>query len=113
MKDMNYKLKEVEGLIKELNKDYPEHIGPFLSLMHKAEGEGALDTKTKELISLALSVQTQCDWCIAFHTKRALAAGATKDEIVEACFVAVVMGGGPALMYLQLVLKALEDYKRK
>ena len=113
MKDMNTKLDEVHQLVKKLNRDYPDNIGPFLSLLEKAEGEGALDSKTKELISIALSVYSHCEWCIAYHVKGALKAGATKDEILEACFVAVVMGGGPSLMYMQLVLKALEDYKKK
>ena len=28
---------------------------------------------------------------------------------METCFVAAVMGGGPAMMYTQLAVKAIED----
>lgn len=38
---------------------------------------------------------------------------ATRNEIMEACFVATLMGGGPSLMYTQLVMKAIDDYTRK
>ena len=78
--------------------------------INRVEAEGALSTKTKELISVALSVVQRCDACIAFHVKNAFEAGASKDEIIEACFVAVAMGGGPALAYLRLVLKAIDEF---
>ncbi|HBK57937.1 MAG TPA: carboxymuconolactone decarboxylase family protein, partial [Spirochaetaceae bacterium] len=41
----------------------------------------------------------------------ALEAGATEEEILEAAWVAVLMGGGPALMHAGLVLEALKDLK--
>jgi alkylhydroperoxidase/carboxymuconolactone decarboxylase family protein YurZ len=48
--------------------------------------------------------------CIVVHVKNAVNAGANKQEILEAAWVAVMMGGGPALSYIQCVLKALEDF---
>ena len=53
---------------------------------------------------------TQCQWCIAFHVKHASAAGATRDQIAEAGFMAVLMHGGPALMYLVPLFKALDEF---
>ncbi len=85
---------------------------PFSSFLKSVEEKGALDTKTKELISVSLSIATRCKWCIAFHVKNALDAGAASDEVMEACFVAVLMAGGPALMYTQLAVKAIEEFKR-
>lgn len=111
MENMNEVLKEVQGTIGTLARDYPDFTKAFHGFMEAAEKEGALTAKTKELISIALSVATHCQWCIAFHVSNALKAGATKDEIMETCFVAALMGGGPSLMYTQLVLKALEDLK--
>ncbi|MBN2251577.1 MAG: carboxymuconolactone decarboxylase family protein [Candidatus Altiarchaeota archaeon] len=113
MENMNDALDEVNASLKTLGKEYAGLIGPFSVFMRKVEAEGALSTSTKELISVALSVKSQCKWCIAFHVRGALDAGASKDEIMEACFVAVLMGGGPSLMYAQLVLKAIEEYRDK
>ena len=48
--------------------------------------------------------------CILVHLEKALAAGATKAELLEACGVAIAMGGGPTMAYIPLVLKYLEGH---
>ena len=63
------------------------------------------------LVSIGIAVSKQCHWCVAYHVHQALEAGATEEEIIETCLVATLMGGGPALMYAQLVFKAIEDFK--
>ncbi len=107
-KDM---VKEIQRTIVDLSKEYPEETGGFMQMLKAVNAPRALSTKDKEIIAVSLSVATRCHWCIAFHTHNALKAGATREEIIEACFVAVTMAGGPALMYMQLVLKAIEDFK--
>ena len=105
-------LGEVDRSLKKLGKKYPEQMNAFAGFMRSAEKEGALPHKTKELISIALSIATHCRWCIVYHVKNALDAGASEDEIMETCFVAALMGGGPSLMYTKIVMKALEELKR-
>jgi AhpD family alkylhydroperoxidase len=68
-----------------------------------------LDTKTKELIALAIGVAVRCDDCIAFHAKAAVDQGATPDEIFETLGMAVYMGAGPSMMY---AAHALDAYKQ-
>jgi len=102
-------LKEIDSSLAAFGKDWPNQMSAFMSLMNAVEKPGALNAKTKELIALATAITSHCHWCIAFHVKNALAQGATKEEILETGWVAVLMGGGPALMYLQVVQKALED----
>jgi len=46
--------------------------------------DGALDTKTKELIGLAVAAQIPCQYCIYAHTLGAKHAGATEAQIKEA-----------------------------
>lgn len=104
---------EVSSWIQKMGKEYGKVFGPFAVWMRRIEEKGALDTKTKELISVALAVATQCRWCIAVHTNAALDEGATKDEIMEACFVACLFRGAPSCMYSQLVMKAIEEYQNK
>lgn len=112
MEDMNKSLEEVNQSLAELGKEYPDLMKTFSGFMGAVEKDGALSKKTKELISIAVSVACKCKWCIAFHVKNALNLGATKEEIMESCFVAALMGGGPALMYTQLVVKAIKDYSK-
>jgi AhpD family alkylhydroperoxidase len=107
---MKEKLQEIQELIKELQKDAPEEIKSFFSFMQSIEKDGAISAKNKELINLALAVAAQCEWCIAFHTQNALKLGATKDKLIEAGMQAVLMHGGPALMYLTPLIKAIEEF---
>jgi len=72
-----------------------------------------LELKTKELIALALGIASGCEWCIVIHTKKALEAGATREEILEAAYVAVLMAGGPAVMHIIPLLKALDEFSQK
>jgi AhpD family alkylhydroperoxidase len=60
---------------------------------------GALDTKTKELLASGISLVQRCDYCIAHHVYMALKAGATRDELMEAAYTAIVLAGGPAVAY--------------
>jgi len=99
------------GLIKELFKTNSEMMQPY-SQMHKAcLAPNALDTKTKELIALGIGVHTRCDGCIAAHTRAALHAGATREEVTETLGVAIMMGGGPAVVYAARALDALNEMK--
>jgi AhpD family alkylhydroperoxidase len=50
----------------------------------------ALDSKTKELIGLAVAAQIPCDYCVEFHTQAAHAAGATDEQIREAVGMAAI-----------------------
>ena len=106
------RLNEFHTLVGSLEKEYPNEIQGFLSFMKKAEGGPALSAKEKEIISVALSVAAQCEWCIAFHVSAAVSAGATRGELMEAGFVAVVMHGGPALMYLGPLVEAVNEFAR-
>jgi len=96
--------------MKKIGEKMPEVWEPFHKFLENVEKEGALDSKTKELIGLALAVKAQCHWCIAIHVKKGLGYGATKEEILEAAMVAVLMGGGPSLMYVKEVQDALEEF---
>ncbi|PHK97762.1 alkylhydroperoxidase [Neolewinella marina] len=81
--------------------------------MHRDSlADGALSRKSKELLALAIAITVRCDGCIAFHVHDALPAGAGQEEIAEAIGVAVLMGGGPAVMYGCEALQALEQFAK-
>jgi len=110
MKTNSQRLKEIKKLIGALQKDMPEQIGAFNKFMQATEHSSSLDAKHRELINVALSISAQCEWCIALHVKNAIDAGATKQEILESAMQAVLMHGGPALMYMIPVEKAIEEF---
>jgi len=110
METMGEYYKEFGELLKNLGKDCPKFVHAFHEFFEATERKGFLDRKTKELISVALAVKSQCLFCIAFHVKNALNAGAKPEEIIEAGLVAVLMGGGPSLAYMTYLYKALEEF---
>jgi len=110
MTKMKEKLDEAKKLTRRLQQDYPAETNAFLGFLNKAEAGPALDLKLKELINVGLAVGAQCEWCIAFHVEAAAKAGATRDEVVEAGFMAVIMHGGPAYMYMIPLFEAVDEF---
>ena len=86
-------------LHRALRRAIPEVYKGFGELHHASFAPGALDTKTKELIALAIGVVEGCDGCIASHAQGAARAGATRQEAAEAIGVTFLMNGGPATIY--------------
>jgi len=110
MNEMNSRMEEVATLTHRLQSEYPRETAGFLSFLKEADSGENLSAKNKELVSVALSVAAQCEWCIAFHVKNAARLGATKGELVEAGFQAVVMHGGPAFMWMTRLLQAVDEF---
>ena len=86
-------------LHRELRRSIPDVYSGFRELHSAALAPGALDTRTKELIAMAIGVIEGCDGCIASHAQGAAKAGATKQEAAEAIGVTFLMKGGPATIY--------------
>ena len=107
---MKTKLEEINELIKDLQKELPDQIQAFQNFLAATEKPSILDSKTKELINIALSICSQCQWCIAMHVKAAFEKGATHAEIIDAASMAVLMHGGPALMYMIPLMEALDEF---
>jgi AhpD family alkylhydroperoxidase len=92
-------LHALNPLHRDLREAIPEAYDGFRELHHAALEPGALETKTKELIAMAIGVVEGCDGCIAAHARGAARAGATKQEAAEAIGVTFLMKGGPATIY--------------
>lgn len=90
-------------------KAQPDAMRGFSQLAQASMAEGALSTKHKELIALAIGISQRCSGCIGFHIKALHKLNATRAEIEEMLSVCVYMGGGPALMYAAEALKAWDN----
>lgn len=98
--------------MQELGKRLGTPMAAFSQLHQAAVAEGALSSKMKELISLAIGITVRCNGCIAFHVHDALTAGASAPEILETIGVAVLMGGGPSVMYGIAAMEALDQFEK-
>ncbi len=90
-----------------MKEQVPDAINGFSVLFSKVMKDGALALLEKELVALGIAVAIRCTPCIRLHTKKCLDAGATKEQILEAASVAVMMGGGPAYTHIPIVMDTL------
>lgn len=112
MKDYPQHYQELLGLMKGLSQVAPDTMKAFGGLHKQTLTAGAITTETKELIALGIAIAVRCDGCIAFHVHDALHAGASREAIIETIGVAVMMGGGPAVMYGCEAFAALEQFEK-
>jgi len=97
-------------LMQAAGQEIPEQMGAFSQLHKVASKDGAISQSNKELIALGIAIAVRCDGCIAFHVNDALKAGCTRAEIMETIGVAILMGGGPAVMYGCEAFAALNQF---
>ncbi|WP_164669373.1 carboxymuconolactone decarboxylase family protein [Virgibacillus doumboii] len=110
---------------KEALRDYKEGLGRFSERMpeiaetYKAFTEvcfqeGSLSQKQKQLIALGISVNSQDEYCIIYHTKGCLDQNCSEDEILEAVSVSGAFGGGAAMSQsVTLVQDAIQELQHK
>lgn len=101
----------LQELISGLRKEMPGQMAGFAHLHREAVGDGELSAKVKELIALGIAISVRCDGCISYHVHDALDAGANRKEVGETIGVAVLMGGGPSVMYGAEALEALDQFE--
>jgi AhpD family alkylhydroperoxidase len=75
--------------------------------------DGALSSKMKQIVAVAVAHVTQCPYCIKGHTNVALRAGATSEELMEAIWVASEMRAGGAYAHSNLMLATLAEEEKK
>jgi AhpD family alkylhydroperoxidase len=83
----------------------------FRDFSQAAFADGALSTKTKHIIAVAVAHVTQCPYCIKGHTRAALREGTSGEELMEAIWVAAEMRSGAAFAHSLLALDEIEREK--
>ncbi len=88
-----------------------EHLGlkRFLRLDTAAYEDGALSSRTKELLGLAASMVLRCNDCVDYHLEQCVKAGYGRDEIVDALNVALIVGGSIVIPHLRHAMFTLEE----
>lgn len=86
----------------------PETAAAFQAFGQRVFAEGALAAKTKQIIAVAVAHVTQCPYCIKGHTKAALRAGASDEELMEAIWVAAEMRAGGSYAHSLLAIAEMD-----
>lgn len=87
----------------------PKQIEAWRAFSRAVFKEGVLDEKTRQLIAVAVAHVTQCPYCIKAHVPMAMKKGASKQEILEAIWVAAEMRAGAAYAHANIALDAMEE----
>ncbi len=85
----------------------PAQAAAFAEFGKAVFAEGKLSAKTKQLIAVAVAHVTQCPYCIHGHTDLALKHGASREEIMEAIWVAAEMRAGGAFAHASLAIDTM------
>lgn len=85
----------------------------FFSLDGKTYEDGALPSKTKELLGLVASMVLRCDDCIAYHIDQCVKAGATDEELWESFDVALIVGGSIVIPHLRRGVEFLDEARAR
>lgn len=101
--------REVSQGAAALKAAMPKAMAGFGALGAAAYAEGALQSKMKELIALAIGISARCDGCVGYHAKACFDKGATRQEVAETIAVAIQMGGSPSMVYGAAALDAFDQ----
>ena len=93
-----YDLKNLSKL-KTLDANAPEAMKAFWAFDKAAMAAGAIPSKYKELMALAVAFTTQCPYCIEIHAKKAREAEASDQEIAEVVAIAAALRAGAAVTH--------------
>ncbi len=103
-------INDLNTAIDTLRKGVPGTMQAFGGLARESMKPNVLDLKTKELLAIAIAIATRCDGCIGFHVKAAIKAGASREELLETCSLAIYMGAGPSMIYAAETLRAFDEF---
>lgn len=87
-------------------------IKRFFSLDNQTYEDGALPETTKELLGLVASMVLRCDDCIKYHLGRCHELNFSKEQIYEACSVALIVGGSIFIPHMRRAAEYWEELEK-
>ena len=91
-------MSELPKPFKKFTEVYPKVAEAYEKLGNEVHGAGPLDAKTRALIKLAISVGGRMEGAVHSHTRKAIDAGCTKEEIRQTVLLALTTIGLPNMM---------------
>jgi AhpD family alkylhydroperoxidase len=86
-------------------------IRRFFALDSRVYEDGALPTRTKELLGLVASLVLRCDDCVSYHLVRCAEEGIADNEIMESLAVGLVVGGSIVIPHLRRAVATLDELR--
>ncbi len=92
-----------------------DHLGikRFFNMDANTYKDGALPSKTKELLGLVASAVLRCNDCIDYHLEQCAKTGSSKEEIVDALNVALIVGGSIVIPHFRHAVATIEILEKE
>lgn len=85
-------------IYESFSEQFPEVMESFSQLGKTCRNSGPLDAKCQDLIKLGIAIGTNSRGAVMSHTRKALASGASGEEIRHAVLLSLTTGGFPGMM---------------
>jgi alkylhydroperoxidase/carboxymuconolactone decarboxylase family protein YurZ len=89
------KLTDLPDVLAEFAGEYPQVWAAYNRLGNASAEAGPLDDKAQRLVKLAIAIGAQRQGAVHSHTRRALAAGCTPEELIHVGILAITTIGWP------------------
>ncbi|MFQ5480611.1 MAG: carboxymuconolactone decarboxylase family protein [Thermodesulfobacteriota bacterium] len=103
---------EIPAFFQEVSERFPEVFKAYCALGETLSAKGKMEEKTRELVKLGIAIGASSEGAVHSHTRKALAAGAADEEILECALLAITAIGWPrAMASLSWIDDVLGDIK--
>lgn len=83
---------------KQFNSDHPDLARLFGNLAEKCHEAGPLEERTRRLVKLGIAIGLNSEGAVRSHTRRALEAGISAEEIEHVIVLALTTAGFPTMI---------------
>lgn len=84
--------KGINEKLKDFSANIPDTMTGFSQLAKACHGDGALTSKTKELMATAIAVSARCQGCLGFHAKACVCMGSLVKNL-KRCYKLLFIWG--------------------
>ncbi len=88
-------------------------IKRIFNLDTNAFSDGAIDSRTKEMLGLVSSMVLRCDDCVRYHLGKCHEAGLSSEEVFEIFAVANLVGGTIVIPHLRRAVEYWDALENK
>ncbi len=85
-------------IYEQFSESFPDVLKDYQKLGNTCSSAGPLDSKIQDLIKLGIAIGSNSRGAVMSHTRRALAAGVTPEEITHAVLLSLTTTGFPNMM---------------
>ncbi len=83
-------------IFKKFREEFPQIVDSYHKTGELCSNAGPLDSKTRHLVQLGVAVGARSKGAVRSHVRRALEAGASKEEVIQVILLSMTIIGFPS-----------------